>query len=79
MLVLLISSKERVWRQQYGDLQDLGLSRYQNIFKAMCLKPHFLIISNSPHIKADVCVITFIGSNPNLSSSRGMQGASGKL
>lgn len=79
VLVLFISSKEPVRRQRQGNLQDLGLSRYQNIFKGMCLNPEFLITSNTPHTKADVCVITFTGSNPNLSHSRGMQGASGKL
>lgn len=78
-LVLFSSSKECAWIQQYGDLQDLDLCRYQNIFKATCLKPDFLIISNRPHTKADVCAITFAGSDLNLSSSRGAPVTSGKL
>lgn len=65
---------ESVCGQQEGDLQGLGLSRYQNIFEAMRLSTDFLIISNPPATDADVCVITFVGSNPKLSSSRGMEG-----
>lgn len=39
-----------VWEQQSGDQQDLGLSGYQNIFRAMCLNTFLLIISITPPI-----------------------------
>lgn len=48
-----------VWGQQAGDQQDLGLSGYQNIFRAMCLNTFLLIISNTPHTEADEGVITY--------------------
>lgn len=36
--VLSVSSKWPAWRQLRADLQNFFLSRYQNIFKATCLK-----------------------------------------
>lgn len=48
-----------VWGQQAGDQQDLGLSGYQNIFRAMCLNTFLLIISNTFHTEAVEGVITY--------------------